>query len=71
MKIKIKQTMASVTPKQTEGLLVICHYDLKAEPKTAGVKLFNNKHALVLKHDLHYGVQIVKNNNAVILNQQD
>jgi len=71
MKLKIKQINHKVNPKQTKGLLVIRYYNFTVKPKEGGVKLFNNKHALVLKHDLHYGVQIIKNNNTMILNQQD
>ena len=71
MKLKVKNTVFTVKPKQDEGKLVVRFDRFTVKPKPRGVKIYESKMTSVLKHDRRYGVKIQKVNTSKILKQWD
>ena len=71
MKLKAKEAVYSVKPKQSEGKLLVRVDRYTVKPKHGGAKIYENQGLTVLKMDRRCGVKIQKNKAVKILKQWD
>jgi hypothetical protein len=71
MKLKVKEFVYSVKPKQTEGKIIVDSLEYSVRPKPSGVKIRKKPNTYALKHDRQTGVRIQKSKNSKILKQAD